>query len=76
MAAQLTELSINYSLGLRANLGNWEHADIHVSRAERWDVTGMNPEDVDDLFEARRRALKELLDPIAEGEYNEVLGKK
>lgn len=76
MAAQLTELSINYSLGLRANLGNWEHADIHVSRSEKWNVEGMNPDDVDTLFEARRRALKELLDPIVEGEYNEVLGKK
>ena len=76
MAAQLTELSINYSLGLRANLGNWEHADIHVSRSEKWDVAGMAPNDVDDLFEARRRALKELLDPIVEGEYKEVLGKK
>lgn len=74
--AELTEFSINYSLGLRANLGNWEHADIHVSRSERWDVKGMAREDVDDLFEARRRALKELLDPLVEGEYNEVLGKK
>lgn len=74
--AELTELSINYSLGLRANLGNWEHADIHVSRSEKWNVEGMSTSDVDDLFEARKRHLKEVLDPIVEGEYNEVLGKK
>jgi hypothetical protein len=74
--AALTELTVSYSGLLRANLGNFEHADNHVSRTERWDTTGMTAEEVDALFDRRYAHLKETIDPLVEAGYYEALGKE
>lgn len=72
---KLEKLEISYQLGIKANLGNFESGDIHVARSETWDVEGMSQEDIDALYEARRRELKTELDGLIESEYKEMLGK-
>jgi hypothetical protein len=73
---QLTELTVSYSGLLRANLGNFEHADTHASRTEKYDVTGMTQEEVDVLYSERYAALKKEIDEICEAGYYEALGKE
>lgn len=71
-----TELTISYSGLLRANLGNFEHADTHIGRTERWDVSDLNEEEAEDLYASRYKHLKETIDPLVEAGYYEALGKE
>jgi hypothetical protein len=66
-----TEVSISYSYGIKANMGQstYESADIHVSRSERWDVTGMTPEEVALHWGRRFEAIQSEVDPLVEAEY-------
>lgn len=72
----LTELTVSYSGLLRANLGNFEHADTHVSRTEKIDVNGMTQDEVDELYAERYAHLKSVVDPLVEAGYYEALGKE
>lgn len=76
MAAEpkLIELKVSYSIGVKANLGNYESADAHVSRGETWDVTGMTEEDATKLFNDRQAAMHAELGLIIESEYADMLG--
>lgn len=73
--AKLEKLTISYSLGITANLGNFESSPVRIAREETWDVEDLDDYQVDELFETRRKALKEELDRLVAAEYKEVLGK-
>lgn len=73
---RLIELKVSYSVGVKANLGNYESADAHVSRGEVWDVTGMSEEDATRFYNDRVAALHTELGLIIENEYADMLGGK
>jgi len=68
----LQEISVSYSYSLKANMGGYESADVHISRSERYGVAGMSQEEVDWLWGQRYEALKALIDPLVEAEYAQV----
>lgn len=68
-----TEVGITYSVSVRVNLGNYQHGDAFISRSEKWDVSGMDPEEIDFLYQARYRKLQEELGDIIEAEQQEML---
>lgn len=70
-----TELSINYSVGVKANIGNYESSDAHVSRSEKWNVEGMSDEEIDVFWHTRYQTLHDSLGELIESEYMEMLGK-
>ena len=74
VAPKLTELKVSYSVGVKANLGNYENADAHVSRGETWDVTGMTEEEVTKFYNDRIAALHVELGLIIEAEYADMFG--
>jgi len=73
-APTLKEVSVSYSYALKANLGQgtYESADVHISRSERFDVTGMTQEQADWLWNERYEALKGQVDPLVEAEYAQL----
>lgn len=71
---KLTELKVSYSVGVKANIGNYESADAHVSRGETWDVTGMTEEQATKLYNDRVAVLHTELGLIIESEYADMLG--
>lgn len=73
-----TELTVSYSGLLRANLGNFEHADTHISRSETWDVAdiGNDQKLINELYRLRYEALKTEVDVLVEAGYYEALGKE
>lgn len=73
---KLLELKLSYSLGVKANLGNFESADAHVSRGETWDVTGMTEAEAKGFYDGRIAALHTEIGLIIESEYAEMLGGK
>ncbi|MEM3008390.1 MAG: hypothetical protein QXU32_02360 [Nitrososphaerales archaeon] len=71
---QITELSVNVSLGVKANIGNYESADAHISRSERWDVTGLSLEEVNTFYWERFDEIKQQLTERIESQYQELIG--
>lgn len=69
-----TKLSINYSVGVKANIGNYENASVHVSRSEEYDVDGMTREEIDSLYEERYAALNTEVSTLVEEEYKIMKG--
>lgn len=67
-----TELSVNYSVGVKANLGDYENANVMLSRSERWDTSGMTPEEIDAFYLDRYEKLREELGKAVEFEYQEL----
>lgn len=60
--AEQTELRVSYSVGFKANMGNYESADVHFSEAETYDVAALSPEEIAGLSDERNTALREKLD--------------
>ena len=69
-----TEISVSYSYGIKANLGQgtYENADVHISKRETWNVEGMAAARVDKLWSDRFEALKEEIDALVEEEYSNI----
>lgn len=60
-----TELNVSYSVGIKANIGNYESADNHYSRSEKWDVSDIEVDEIDALYQERFEALQAELDAKA-----------
>lgn len=73
---KLQEITVNYSVGVKANLGNYESGDAHVSRTEKWDVSDLTIKKADEFYVERYMALRDELGPMIEHEYAELKGTK
>lgn len=71
----LTEIVINYNVGVKANLGNYESSNASVFKTEKWNVEGMSPEAADQFWRERYQALHAELGELIEIEYKEMLGQ-
>lgn len=67
------ELSINYSVGVKANIGNYENSQASVSKSERWNVEGLSQEEISKLYSERYQALHDELGELIEIEYKEMI---
>ncbi len=66
------ELTVSYSLGVKANLGNYESGDAHISKTEKWDVSDLKDDEIVAFESARYVELHKLLGPRIEEEYREM----
>jgi hypothetical protein len=67
-----TKLIVSFSTGMKANIGNYESVDSHLSRTEEWDVSDMSPAEIDKLWTERYGRIKEQLDGMIEHDYLET----
>lgn len=75
--AEQTELVVNYSIGVKANLGNYESGDVHLSKTEKWNVEGLTQAQISALYEDRHLVLHDELGAKIEEEYEELItGRK
>ena len=63
--AKITEKSVSYSIGVKANIGNYQSVDAHWSESEKWDVSGLTPDEADALREERLSAIRPRLEANA-----------
>lgn len=73
-AVPQTEISVSYSIGTKVNLGNYESADVHFSRSEKYDTTGMTKAAIDALWNLRYQELHDELGDLVLSERSEILG--
>lgn len=71
---ELREITISYRASVKANLGNYESADISESRAETWMVIDEPDEVVAKFISERRDAIKKEIDTYLEDGYVELKG--
>lgn len=69
-----TELSVSYSIGTKVNIGNYESADVHFSRSEKYDTTTLTKAAIDKLWHERYQALHDELGELILAEKSEILG--
>ncbi len=70
--AKQTKLTVSFSTGMKANIGNYESQNAELTRTEEWDVTGLLPVEVDKLWTERFGRIKEQLDEMILHDYEEV----
>ena len=58
---KLTEVRLSYSVGMKANIGNYESADFHINEGETWDVSDLSTEEVATFVNDRHYKLREKL---------------
>lgn len=61
-APVLKEVTVAYRAAVKANLGDFENADLDISESETWTVTGLSAELVEAFVEDRYDVLKERVD--------------
>ena len=67
------DINLSYSFGAKKNLGNYESADFHLSRSERWDVSDLDDEEVSKFYAERVEHVQEEIMTVANKEW-EALG--
>lgn len=72
---ELREITISYRASVKANLGNYESADISESRSETWMVIDEPDEDVARFITERREIIKKEIDTYLEEGYAELKGE-
>jgi len=73
---ELKEVTISYRAGVKANLGNYESADISEGRTETWVFNADDSADaVQQFVESRRKFLKGEVDSYLEEGYSELKGQ-
>lgn len=60
----MTEVTVSYSAGVKCNLGHntFESADFHISRTEKYDVSGLDDVAIELFWDERYDILKEEID--------------
>lgn len=71
---ELREVTISYRASVKANLGNYESADVSESRAETWFVMDESDEQVAAFLKKRREEIKKEIDTYLEEGYVELKG--
>lgn len=74
---QMTELSVSYSLGRKFDLKRYggyqyENLDVHLSQTERYDVSGMSDEEIEEFREAVHDTLHDRVGALMEAEEDEM----
>lgn len=69
---KLVELGVSYSYSIKADMGRYENATCHITRSEKWDVTGLSLDDASALWRERHDAQKEEVDALVEAEYAQL----
>jgi hypothetical protein len=72
---ELREVAISYRASVKANLGNYESADISESRTETWMVIDEPDDKVASFIAERREAIKKEIDTYLEEGYAELKGQ-
>lgn len=72
---ELREITISYRASVKANLGNYESADVSESRAETWMVIDEPDDKVNAFIAERRDAIKKEIDTHLEEGYAELKGQ-
>jgi hypothetical protein len=73
-AVPQTEMSVSYSIGTKVNIGNYESVDVHFSRSEKYDTTGLTKAAVDALWNVRYQELHDELGDLVLAEKAEIMG--
>jgi len=71
---ELREVTISYRASVKANLGNYESADISESRSETWMVLDEPDDQVNKFVSERRDVIKKEIDTYLEEGYAELKG--
>lgn len=72
---ELKEITVSYRAGVKANLGNYESADISEGRTETWVFSSDDlPADVENFVNSRREFIKKEVDAYLEKGYAELKG--
>ena len=69
---RITDITINVSKGAKANIGNYESMDVHVSKTEKWDVGGMDPTQAATFWSERYEAIQAELGEIVIDRYEKI----
>ncbi|MDE2104785.1 MAG: hypothetical protein KGL39_46540 [Patescibacteria group bacterium] len=64
-------VSVNYSVGVKVNIGNYESTDGHFWRSETWDVAALSQDEIDAFYQERLQAIKNELDGAVTSFYEE-----
>lgn len=72
----MVEMNVNYSIGTKVNIGNYESVDVHISETEKYNVEGFSQAEIDDFWGERYAALHERLGDLILREKDEVLDSK
>lgn len=73
-APKQTEISIQYSIGVKGQFphNQYENATASMSRSEKWDVTGLTQDEIDDHFSTRFAQVEKELGDIMAGKYRSI----
>lgn len=72
---ELKEITVSYRAGVKANLGNYESADISEGRTETWVFSSDDlPADIENFIISRREFIKGEVDKYLESGYAELKG--
>lgn len=72
---ELKEITVSYRAGVKANLGNYESADISEGRTETWVFSSEDlPADIEKFVNSRREFIKGEVDAYLEKGYAELKG--
>lgn len=70
------DLNVSFSFGGKKNLGNYENADYHISRSERWNVADLAGDDaaISAFYAERYAVVREEVLALANHEWKELGG--
>jgi len=73
---KLTSVTIAYSVGFKANIGDFSNASTNFEKSETWNVMDLTAIEVAELEEGRFQRIKEDLDKRVEVAHHEIMGTK
>lgn len=71
---KIVSMGVSYSVGFKANLGDFSSADVRLSRDETWDVSDLTPDQAKALWHERYQSMRAELGDASQAEYDEVMG--
>lgn len=71
---KIVQIGVSYTVGFKANLGDFESADVRISRDEKWDVSDLTADEAKKLWNERFSSMKKEVGLLSQREYNEVMG--